>query len=295
MSGSECRLIADIGGTNVRFALVRELGEPKAVRRLPLNAFADFETALAAYSAAEAIDERRFTGMAIAAAGPVRAGKVAMTNADWYLDQSELSARFGGIPVRILNDLAAVAYALPGLKESDAQAVSRREAPAEPLPLLALNVGTGLGAAVAIPHDTGWTVLPTEAGHMRFAATNQAEMALLDQIETVEDLIAGPGWQRFNAANTASAKGIARYQDHANLFAAVLGRFAGDMVLATGAWGGVYFCGGVLDSWQDLVLEDILLSSFRRHGQMSSLLEQVPVWRIVLQDPALKGLAAVKL
>ena len=64
---------------------------------------------------------------------------------------------------------------------------------------------------------------------------------------------------------------------------------------ATGAWGGVYFCGGVLDSWQELVLEDILLSSFRRHGQMSSLLEQVPVWRIVLQDPALKGLAAVKL
>lgn len=303
MTGRGLRLIADIGGTNARFALVRRPGVPEAVQRLPLAEYPRFEDALRAYLAAQAVPAASLAGMAIAAAGPVRSGKVRMTNADWSLDAAALSAGFGGIPVSLMNDVAAVAQALPFLTADDRLAVRDRLEPVdagagegardggEPLPLLAVNAGTGLGAAVAVPVDAGWTVLPTEAGHMRLGAADHEELALFAGLETVEDLIAGPGWQRFRRERLGKAADGGASPSAARIFSTVLGRFAGDMVLATGAWGGVYFCGGVMNSWDDLIDRQALLAAFNRHGAMSGLLETVPLFRLTLDDPALRGLS----
>lgn len=297
-AGAGCRLVADVGGTNARFALVRRQGEPEETANFRVADFPTFEQAAGAYLQSLGTDLPPLAGLAIAAAGPVRNGAVSLTNANWRMSVSNLSQHFGGIPVRLMNDLAAVALALPALGSADCIDVAAGTASAEPLPLLALNVGTGLGAAVAIPDRGGWIALPTEAGHMRFAATNRVEFALLEKIETVEQLIAGPGWQRFEAAapsEPAEGPGVAAANGRAALYGSVLGRFAGDLVLATGAWGGVFLCGGALSGWERLVDERALIDSFRRHGAMSDLLAEVPVRRLVAEQPALIGLSRLPL
>jgi glucokinase len=83
-----------------------------------------------------------------------------------------------------------VALALPHLGEGDAEVL---RAGAAAGPRLALNVGTGLGGAVAVPVVGGWTALAAEPGHMRFGAVTEAERALLPMVETVEDLVSGRG------------------------------------------------------------------------------------------------------
>lgn len=282
------QLVADIGGTNARFGLVRTTGVPEAVRRLPLAEYERFEDAVEIYLTIENQTVGSLTGMAIAAAGPVQAGTVSMTNANWHLDQAALSARFGGIPVRLMNDLAAVAYALPSLSDRDLIEVVGKKPSSEPAPLLALNVGTGLGASIAIPAGGAWAIQATEAGHMRLGAIGQQDLKNFGDLETFEDLLAGPGWQRFQRRQGHLPPGAL-----ADLYSRVLGRFAGDLVLATGAWGGVYFCGGVMNNWDELVDPMVLLKSFADHGPMAALLETVPIYRITAEDPALRGLATV--
>lgn len=286
------RLIADVGGTNVRFAMVCQSGVPENLACLPVARYSDFTDAVADYVENTGVCLASIEGMAIAVAvaGPVRSGKVSMTNAPWHLSEADLSVRFGNIPVRLINDVAAVAHALPVLGERQCQVVSAGQQDEQPMPMLAINVGTGLGAAVAIPTDTGWIALPTEAGHVRFGAANLSEMALLEHSETFEDLLAGPGWQRFEGASGDAVARRSHLPDTATTYSSVLGRFAGDATLATGAWGGVFFCGGVLDGWDGLIDEAVLIRYFHDHGAMTELLQRVPVYRIMAENPALIGL-----
>jgi len=79
------------------------------------------------------------------------------------------------------------------------------------------------------------------------------------------------------------------------LFSSLLGRIAGDLVLATGAWGGLYFCGGVLDSWDRWIDADRLLRHLRDKGPMEAAMAAVPVHRIAVANPALIGLAQASL
>jgi glucokinase len=160
----------------------------------------------------------------------------------------------------------------------------------EPAPLLALNIGTGLGAAIAIPAGEGWAAQATEAGHMRLGAAGPQELEMFEGLQTFEELLAGPGWQRFQREHNHLSSAVM-----AGLYSRVLGRFAGDLVLATGTWGGVYFCGGVMKSWDNLVDPGVLLENFADHGPMAGLLQTVPLYRIVSEDPALQGLASAGL
>ena len=295
MAATGATLIADVGGTAARFALVRTTGLAEDMRLAPVSDFPRFDAALDAYIAALALDPRSLAGMVVAVAGPVRDGTVSMTNAAWRLDRAVLSTRFGGIPVRLMNDVAAVALALPFLKGDDLATVRPGAAAAEALPLLAINAGTGLGAALAVPNGTGWTPLATEAGHTRLAARDEVELRLFRGFRTIEEVIAGPGWQRFrNRLNSQSQDppgGGLTLPDASRLYSRPLGRFAGDMVLATGAWGGVYFCGGVLKEWESLIDRPELLAGFNGDSPMSGRLQSVPLHRVMLPEPALKGLA----
>jgi len=281
------RLIADIGGTNARFALADGGGGIEAVARLPV---ADHETFLAAaeaylsaHAASAAIGEAVLAG-----AGPVRHARLQLTNAPWLLDAGEIAAAFGGASVRLVNDLEAVALALPYLAAEDLLPVGGATRSEETLPRLVVNVGTGLGAAVAIARGGVWDALATEAGHMRFAAANDTEAAFLETTQTYEELLSGPGLKGLQASGLSEAKIV-------TLFSSLLGRIAGDLVLATGAWGGLYFCGGVLDSWDRWIDADSLLKHLRDKGPMEAAMAAVPVHRIAVANPALIGLARASL
>lgn len=295
------RLLVDLGGTNARLALVGAEGfrPGTPVVRLPVAAYAGFGDLLA--------DWREGPGRgvavaaaAVAAAGPVEAGRIALTNLPWTVEAAAVSAALGGAAVRLLNDLEAVALALPALGEGAAEVLRPGSGAG---PRLALNVGTGLGGAVAVPLAAGWTALAAEPGHMRFGAVTEAERALLPMVATVEDLVSGRGiaelYRRLagHAAAIPADAVLARARTDPiaaavrDLMLAALGRVAGDLVLATGAWGGVWLCGGVASAWERDWTAAIL-GPFEAKGPMRARMAQVAIRRITHPEPALVGLDA---
>ena len=292
------RMIADIGGTNARFALSGPDGV-HGLQILPVADFPDFGTALAVWLATNPAGGGEITTAAIAAAGPLNGESVRLTNAPWTIAAEEVSRALGGAPVRMLNDLEAVALALPELSAQDLEQITDVPLAGGALPMLAVNVGTGFGAAVAIPTPSGWISLATEAGHMSLIPATPSEDTLFRAMRSVEDAFSGPGHARlFGPPRNAGGEQSASIRDDASaedrrLYSRAFGRLVGDLVLATGAWGGVRFCGGVVHDFDRVFDRDELLRAFRKKGQMAERMERVSVFRITLDSPALISLATL--
>ena len=261
------RLMADVGGTNARFALAQDAAS-LTPDIMPVARFARFDDALDAFLETRGVSPNDIDSCAIAAAGPVTKGVVRLTNAPWEIDTGALTRRLS-CPVGVLNDLEAVACALPVLTGADLHILRAGDGGAT-APMIAINVGTGFGAAVAVPTRSGWHPLASEPGHM----------SLPDGPGTVEDILSGPGLARLRSGP----------DDPRPRFSTLLGRVARDLVLATGAWGGVRFCGGVLGAWNDVVDTAAFYDAFDIPGPMADRLAEVSLARIIHPHPALLGL-----
>lgn len=296
------RLIADIGGTNARFAIVED-GVPGPALRLSAADFPTFEPVLDA--ALEALPgATAATEVAIAAAGPVLGDAIDVTNLPWRIERSAVSLRLGGARVRLANDMEAVALALPVLAPEHCAALRMGDPAPRPRPMLAVNVGTGFGAALAVPTADRWIAVPGEPGHMRLAPLGPEEMRHFKGLTSVEDLLSGRGLAALHrtlggAAEQAADVFDADPDDKAartalDLFAGYLGRIAGDLVLATGAWGGVWLCGSVVAQPRGERFTQLFLDAFDDKGAMRGAIAEVPVYHITVDDPALIGLAAFR-
>ena len=296
------RLIADIGGTNARFALA-EGGAPGPMLRLLCADYSSFDDALgdALARMPEAASARE---VAIAAAGPVAQGAIDVTNLPWRIEAEAVAARLGGAAVRLVNDLEAVGLALPHLTDGDMAPLRAAAAPPERRPMIAINVGSGFGAAAAVPVGENWTALAGEPGHMRFAAANPPEWEQMAHLGSVEDVLSGRGltalYNRLGGSQAADAAGVFHAvanepaaRTAVDIFAGVLGRVAGDLVLATGAWGGAWLCGGLVCRPRGARFESAFLEAFDAKGAMAARIARVPVFRITAANPALQGLAAI--
>jgi len=281
MAAPASRLIADIGGTNARFALTSAGGPVGPTTVMQVRAHATFADALAAYVAATG---SRFHEAALAAAGPRDGDAIRLTNAGWTIDPAGVRMVAPKAAVAVFNDLEAVAFALPHLRTDDVDVLAAGAPPAVPAPRLAFNVGTGLGAAVALPGPAGWRALATEAGHMRFAAATDEEAAIAYAFHTYEDALSGRGFARLEALLPDARR-------RRRVFSRLLGRVAGDLTLATGAWGGIDFCGGVLSTWEENVDFAALKQTFLDKGPMAARMATVPIRRLTAAAPALIGLA----
>lgn len=311
------RLLADVGGTNIRFGRVWEddldgAGAIEDVRAWPADGFADFEAALDAYL--ETVGGREhLSSIAVAAAGPVVAGAVQLTNRDWAVTAAGLRRVAGfDVPLRLLNDLEAVAHALPFLPEA---AVRWCDAVRPPSPaygrLLAINVGTGFGSA-AIVRDGGlWVCCPAEAGHMQLGAGDASELALLAGLDpgerTVEGVLSGDGVRRLRevvaAERGASCDPRAAFDFSApdpltvetqELFARFLARSAANLVLASATWDGVYLCGSVALAWAEHGDRETFREIFCGSAKMRDRLADTPIGLISEPFPAFIGLARVR-
>lgn len=300
------RLVADIGGTNVRFARAAEDGEPSSLRSYRVAAHADFGSALDTYLAE--LGAAGCTGVAIGAAGPVEGGSVKLTNAPWTLDEAEISRRLGDVRAHIVNDLEAVAHALPYLAASDLEAIGPAAFPDARRPMLAVNVGTGFGAASVAPTRHGWMARASEPGHMALQPAGEEERQALQGIETIEELLSGRGvaalYDRLSGGSGqgATAEAVmarARHEAVAAravaIIATVLGRVAGDLVLATGAWGGCLLCGSVAMGWASTSDHASFRAAFARKGAMTGRMRGVYSGVIRRQNAALLGLARMPL
>jgi glucokinase len=301
MSGR--RLVADVGGTNARFAIADEQGR---LERVKVFQVADFPTFLDAFSAyrSDVDGLRDIDAAAIAAAGPVDGDRVKLTNSEWIVEGTKVSAMIGGVPTAVVNDLEAVAAALPHLTCDDLTPLGT-PAPVRPerRTMIAVNVGTGFGAASVIWRGGRWYTCPSEAGHMTLGEVEA--IANLPPEATVEDVLSGKGVAQLydrlashragTSQRPADVFPAARDDPAAartvDVFTIVLGRIAGNLALATCAWGGVYLSGSVALAWSEIADIGRFRAEFIRKGPMRARMQNVPTAVIRHGIASLYGLA----
>ncbi|HMN37902.1 MAG TPA: glucokinase [Hyphomicrobium sp.] len=298
------RIVCDAGGTNLRCARSDAPSHLADLMVVAPDNVAGIEDALEVYAARFA-DLEALEGIAIAAAGPVEDGRVRLTNRDIVIDKARVSRGFANKPVALLNDLEAAAWSLPVLRSSDLAPILERTGPLGG-PRLVVNVGTGFGGALLVRTANAWHAIACEPGHMKLAHPWQGGT----HIVSVEDVISGltlsdPGrrqkyWGHVRSSFPVSGgalfsalKAGEAPADFVSAFSRLLGQVCGDLVLACGAWGGVYLCGSVAAAWSGAGGTVQFQSAFEDKGPMARRMRRVPVFRITAANPVLTGLCQV--
>ncbi len=307
-------LVADIGGTNCRVALVDVPGDaPRVIGRLSTKSEPSCEAALARVIA-EAHTRPRSAILAVA--GPVIGLGAELTNAGWSFDGPSLMEALGVEQGLLLNDFEALATCLPVLGAADLMPVCKGT-PGDGARLI-LGPGTGFGAAALVGREGRHTVVPTEAGHMELGPVTADEFALWPLIElmdgrvTIESVLSGAGLARLDTALRAKAGAAALCADGSmvsvlaeagdaialaaiRLFGRLLARVAGDLALAYKATGGVFIAGGIAP--KQLPHFDVaeMREAFSHKPPMEALMRDVPLAIVTGPDPAERGLAKVAL
>jgi glucokinase len=302
-------IVADIGGSNARFARSPKPGILNDAKSFKVADFTTFYDALSAYlDQAGGLQGCHF--IAIDVAGPVDGDRAQLTNAHWSIETARVAAVIGaGSSVRIFNDLEASALALPYLRAEDLVPIGNVERELPPArTMIALNVGTGFGAATAIRVGEGWIANPGEPGHMGLSARTREELSLVQSIESVEDFLSGRGVPVLYARiceieGRTCPTGLTSAQIFANTandpiarqtverFSVMLGRVAGDLVLAAAAWGGVYLCGSVINGWASAGGIAGFRAPFEDKTAMSDRMTQVYSGIVTRDDTPLFGLS----
>lgn len=301
------RIVCDAGGTNVRVARAsaRHIGD---VRAVPTSEGLDVAALLADF-ASTFEDRDDLEGALVAAAGPVQDGDVMLTNADVTIRAAAVRDAVQR-PVRIMNDLEAVAWALPHLTVADLRTLLACD-----MPLaggkIAINIGTGFGAALLLETPRGPHVCALEPGHMKLATSAACKPGTVTATRSIEDVLSGMAlantallheiWGVPQAAEMetrnlfSSARTSVERQRFIADFSALFGQVCGDLVLATGAWASVYITGSVASAWGQVANIEAFQKAFCDKGPMSVRMARVPVHHITAGHPALIGLAVAPL
>ena len=307
-------LLADIGGTNARFALSVD-GKLGATTHMIVRDYGTFEEALAVYLGAGA-EAGPIHNAILAASGLVQNGRCALTNNSWVVDAEWLRSAYGLSTVRVINDFEAVAWALPHLSSSNLLQLGGQNR-VEGAPLAALGPGTGLGMAISIPRAGGYIVLSSEGGHSTMAGGCLREDAVIEHLRrryghvSSERVLSGAGLENLYCA-LAFLDGVTPPKRRAaditrdgiegtcaisraavDMFCAMLGSVAGNLALALGARGGIFIAGGILRHMPDYLAASQFRVRFEEKGRLKHFLEPVPAYLILEDDVAFIGLRAL--
>ena len=185
------RLVADLGGTNIRFGIcdaVDSTGHSKVelreIEQFSLRDYEDLKHLIKHYLSNKGLDEKgqSIQSCCFAVAGAIFDNKVKMTNYDWEISTDLLKDILGIQHAWLINDFAAIAHAVPFL--DDSQLISIGDGEANPdAPIALFGPGTGLGAAllIPIPSDTekrNYKVVATEGGHAAISARSSLELSI---------------------------------------------------------------------------------------------------------------------
>jgi glucokinase len=316
---SNAILLADIGGTNARFAWQNEVGAPiEDLRIYPCAAFASLQMAIAAYLFE--LDRGRPSQAAIGIANPVSGDRVSMTNHHWSFSIEQMRQALGLQKLVVMNDFSALALALPDLADDEKRLICGGT-PVAGAALALIGPGTGLGVSGLIPGGVGaalkYQALDSEGGHGTLCASTPREWAVLQCLQarfghaSAERAVSGQGlvWvyealssldgapipADLSAAQISAAAlnhSDARADETLALFFAFLGAMAGNLALTLGARGGLYLGGGILPRLADRLADSAFETRFVGKGRFSDYLRAIPVYLIQTQEsPALRGVA----
>lgn len=310
--------MADIGGTNARFALAGlDAGGAivTAFRQDMRNAdYAGVEACLSLYLERLGAAPRP-TMAAFGVASPVSGDQVKLTNRDWSFSISGLQHAFGWSRLAVVNDFVAVGHALPGLASRHWRPLHGPPWP-ERLPEVVSLVGPGTGFGVgAVLHGADETlVIATEGGHASFAPIDALELEILKVMlgrfprVSNERILSGPGLEHLYAA-LAEVRGGPAASAPAPLileaalsgrdplavetvqrFCLILGGAMGDVALVQGG-GAVAIGGGIAGRMIEFLDTALVRARFEAKGRAEGVLQAVPVALITHPEPGLLGAA----
>jgi glucokinase len=323
-------LAGDVGGTKVHLALYNFAGgklTPVHDEKFPAGEFASLDDVVKKFLAGIEQDRSQIVASCFGCPGPVRDGRLKLTNLPWTLDARDLQKSLGIEHIFLINDLEANGYGIPELAQDKIYTLHTGD-PSQVGHRGLVSAGTGLGEALLIwdPQRAKHQPIPSEGGHTDFAARNEREIALLEYLRTQlkgrvshERVVSGigikniyaflrddqkieePEWLKERMAKEDPNAVIGQCGEDGSseicaaaleMFVSAYGAEAGNVALKVLAMGGIYLGGGIAPKILKTMENGTFMEAFLDKGRMSPLLEQVPV-RIILDDTcALLGAAA---
>jgi glucokinase len=320
-------LAGDVGGTKVNLALYEfAAGKLKLLheQKYPAQKYSGLEEVVREFMSTYAV------GKTIAAAsfgvpGPVRAGKLRLTNLPWDLDSHQLSLDLNIMHVFLINDLEANGYGIPELSADQIYTLSAGDRAAAGNCAL-VSAGTGLGEAILVWNGKTHTPMASEGGHCDFAARNDIEIELLQYLKRTlggrvswERVVSGiglkniyaflrdekkmeePTWLRDRMQGEDPNAVIGECGENGTsdlcrrtleIFVASYGAEAGNLALKALANGGIYLGGGIAPKILKTMKNGMFMQAFIDKGRLGNLLRQMPVHVLLESRTALIGAAA---
>ena len=304
--------MADIGATTTRCALLDDKGQEVAPESFENSDFTGVAGVLSVY-----LDHRRAsdrpTRAVLAVAAPIAGDEVQMINIDWRFSQGELQEKLRLKRLEVVNDFAAIAWAMPLLTPADVVRIGGGESVPRTT-LAALGPGSGLGVSALVPAADGWALMAGEGGHVSMPAATREEqdvIALLrDRFDghcSAERVLSGPGLVNLYVALAELAgrgRPMVTPEDVTNLarqseplarktlamFFAMLGTVATNLAVTTGARGGVYIAGGIVPRLVEQLAKSEFRARFENKGRYRPYLSAIPTHVITASLPAFRGL-----
>ena len=306
------RLVADIGGTNARFALEIAPQQFKFVEVLACNDYNTLVDAVKEFLRRHDISAVRHAAVAIA--NPIVGDWVQMTNHHWAFSIETTRQALHLETLLFLNDFTAQALAITRTPAEELLQVGGL-APVEGAPKAVIGPGTGLGVSGLIPSPAGYVPLAGEGGHTSFPPFDDAEMAVWQYAKqryghvSAERFLSGAGLVLIYEA-LAEREG-ARRQDLTaaeiseralsgssplcrltlDIFCAMVGTVSSNLALTLGARGGVYLCGGIVPRFIDYFRQSPFRNRFESKGRFDAYLAAIPVYVVLSKHPGISGAA----
>ena len=318
-------VIADIGGTNARFAVVDPKGKiGKETVMDSSSFFTDPVTTVRGYL--RDVGENGIKVGILAVAGPVVDGRIENRDMDFSCSIKDLGDSLAMDRFDIINDFSAQALSVPYLTEDDYIKISTRGKKRINSPVAVIGPGTGLGAGILVPLPDGtYKAVATEGGHV--SAPFPADNRVRSIVENVHEIILKKGGDYISAEDLISGRGLpnvyvavkqirnekcdlppknqditrlmgagdAAAVETFNIFFYLLGIVAGNYAISSGAVGGVSLAGGMLlvpDIYNAFIKSDFR-KAFEDKGSASVFAANIPTFLITHKHPAFLGLSGL--
>jgi len=309
-------LAGDLGGTKTLLGLFRDAQPrpiPVTVREFATLEQPSLEAMVDRFLADAGVRPGSIEAASVGVAGPIVNQTADLTNVPWQVDGTHLRARLPHAPVRLLNDVEAMGYAVETLTTDEYVEIQRGEAAPDGNAIL-ITVGTGLGVGFLARAGGRLIPQPSEGGHADFPARSARELALTQYVidrfgrADVERIASGRGlvniaafthggrcsrWPRDAdeaqipalVSSTALAGACDRCRDALDLFIDAVGSVVGNVAIYGVARAGVFVGGGIPPRILPALQTGAFLEAFRNKPPMAGLLAAMPV-RIVINPQA---------
>ena len=309
-------ICGDIGGTKTLLWLGKSIDSKFQVHheyQYSSNSFKDFSEILCNFlNKTKTITKNQSPIAAcFAVAGPVKDQRANLTNLPWQIDAKKIAKEFSIPIVTLINDFEAAASSIETLVESDLKVLQAGESKAQSMRVI-LGAGTGMGVAWLTWRKNCYFSIPTEAGHMDFAPSNELQdNFLIHQRKrfghvSIERVLSGNGLvemfnflqaglnksnkpvqTNLNTINAATVTDLALKQNHPiavkslDLFVEIYGAYSGNLALAGLCHGGVYIAGGIAPKIIDKLKDGNFIRLFCEKGRYSKMMRDFPVYVVM--------------